>query len=109
MLPFKSLDHVTGSSSATGSSKDLETVGKAFTIVVEFSGTPGPTAGTVVLQGSLDRVVWIDLASITPTAPVVVATVDGPNYFRFVRASMSGISGGAYEVVTATIAPVVVE
>lgn len=107
MLPFESLD-TNSVSSAIGRVGDLEGTGRVFTLAVATGGSPAPTAGSVLLEGSVDGFNWYTLGSVSITNGVssYITTSDtNPHYVRYVRASMSGVSGGGSETVNASIAP----
>lgn len=105
MLPFKSIDNDPGPA-AVGAARDLEETASLFTMVVTTTGSPLPSAGSVDLEGSLDGMNWLTLASITINSgqSIFAVTSTGNDHrVRYIRANLSGLSGGAFTTATAWI------
>lgn len=99
MLPFLTLLNAT--SNGPGVAHDLERTSGKHTLAVTVTG--GPTAANVIMQGSHDGSTWFNLlpSVAVDTNPPTVTVV---SVWRYVRAVLSGLSGGTSPTVTATIA-----
>jgi hypothetical protein len=95
MLPFQSLDAAT--ETGPGATLDLGTVAQIATIQVHG---PGVT-GECLLEGSLDDVNFISLASVDITVNGDQLATANTHLVRYIRANLTSVSGGS---VTATVA-----
>ena len=102
-LPFTSLD--AAAATGAGASRDLEALSGHHTMVVSSTGSPSSVS--VILEGSHDGSVWVQLGTAVGAGPSV-RTVPGDGVLehlvRFVRANLVTLSGGSSPTVTATIA-----
>lgn len=74
-----------------------------------FVTTAGGASWAVALEGSHDAANWLSLGQLSGTSagPVQLTVPSGGNVgtlVRYVRANVTGLSGGAAPTVTATIA-----
>ncbi len=99
-MAVKLLDAAT----TTGASTTWAVRMKPRNHTVQFTITGAPTAVTVDLEGSLDDITWISLASHIATAGELTAAaamfhvVDKP--IRYARVNLTTLTGGAAPTVT---------
>jgi len=98
-LPFTILNAVTAT--GTSAAKDLEGVGSTFDILLFTTGSPSTV--TVLLEGSHDGTNWYQITNPAVTLSTPHVAVTG-YLFRFVRASLTTLTGGSSPTVTATVA-----
>lgn len=89
---------------ANGSSTAIDLVTPYRTHTLQTVVTGAPTSLSVTLEGSLNGTNWVVLATSTSTTGDAQFAVDKP--VRYVRATLSALTGGTAPTVTALIASV---
>lgn len=98
--PFASLNAATGT--GAGTALDFGVPVSAATIQTIVTGAPATVSCT--LQGSLDGINWVVLATSSSTTGDMQHAVDKP--VRWLRANLATLTGGTAPTVTAWIAGV---
>ena len=96
--PPRQLDLLTANGSTTGA--DFQTTPHIFTFQSVTTGSP--TSFTLTYQGSLDGTNWFTLGSSTAAAGDAQFVVDKPA--RFVRATLSALTGGTSPTIRVYVA-----